>query len=180
MLNSKECKELAHYLRNKMQSAYFQSDFEKLKGWASKLDEQANSKEINNLISSVREWQFYFGRKIGNVDHTVSSKPIIVSRETAQVRVDFIHEELQEYLDANLKGNIVGVLDAILDILYFVIGMVVIHGLQDVAGQGFDIVHKCNMSKLWPGNIVKTREDGKVLKPNTFKKPEPELEKLFE
>ena len=133
-----------------------------------------------NNIKKVLEWQSYFGRKNGNVDHTVSDHPIIVSDETAQARVDFIYEELEEYLVANRKGDIVGVLDAILDIMYFTIGMVVIHGFQDVADRGFDIVHRCNMSKLWPCNEVRIREDGKVLKPPTFKRPEPELRKLFE
>lgn len=42
MLNSEECKEISCYLRNKMQPAYFQSDFEKLKNWVDKLDNQAN------------------------------------------------------------------------------------------------------------------------------------------
>ena len=133
-----------------------------------------------NNIKKVLEWQSYFGRKNGNVDHTVSDHPIIVSDETAQARVNFIYEELQEYFDANHHGDIVGVLDAILDIMYFALGMIVVHGLQGVANKGFEIVHGCNMSKLWPGNEVKIREDGKVLKPPTFKRPEPELRKLFE
>lgn len=130
---------------------------------------------MNDQINQVKRWQSFFGRK----GHVVSDTPICVDKETAQARVDFIQEELEEYLEANANGDIVGILDAILDILYFAFGMVVIHGLQGYAVKGFDIVHQSNMSKLWLGNIVKIRSDGKVLKPDTFERPEPKLKAMF-
>ena len=92
---------------------------------------------MKEAIKQVQQWQSHFGR----MGHVVSNKPIIVDEKTARARVDFIAEELQEYLDANRQGDIVGVLDAILDILYFTFGMVVIHGLQEYVSNGFNIVH---------------------------------------
>jgi len=130
---------------------------------------------MKHQIEQVEEWQGYFGR----MGHIISDDPITIDEKTAQARVDFITEELEEYLDANKAGDIVGVLDAIVDILYFTFGMIVIHGLQAVVSRGFDIVHGCNMTKLWPNNEVKTNSDGKVLKPDSFEKPERQLRYLF-
>ena len=135
---------------------------------------------MKEAINKVFTWQSYFGRDNGVQDHTIALYPKCVNKETAQARIDFILEELEEYRVSNEAGDIVGVLDAILDILYFAFGMIVIHGLHNIADKGFDIVHKANMSKLWPGNVVKITANGKVLKPDTFIRPEPELEKLFD
>jgi predicted HAD superfamily Cof-like phosphohydrolase len=35
----------------------------------------------------------------------------------------------------------------------------------------FSIIHEANMTKIWPDGSIKYREDGKVLKPSTWKDP---------
>jgi predicted HAD superfamily Cof-like phosphohydrolase len=129
-------------------------------------------KEINKVLF----WQSIFGRK----GHVISKSPIIVPQELAKQRADFLYEEIQEYLDANESGDIVEILDALCDILYFLFGMVVIHGLQKYFTKGFDIVHRSNMSKLDEnGNVITIELDGKVLKGKNYWKPREKLEKLL-
>ncbi|MEE9573466.1 MAG: hypothetical protein V3W20_10490, partial [Candidatus Neomarinimicrobiota bacterium] len=53
------------------------------------------------------------------------------------------------------------------------------HGLQEVLPRGFNIVHHCNMPKLWPGGQVKISKNGKILKPAYFKRPEKKLKHLL-
>jgi predicted HAD superfamily Cof-like phosphohydrolase len=132
---------------------------------------------MDKEINKVMFWQSIFGRR----GHVISKSPIIVSQELAKQRADFLYEEIQEYLDANKDGDIVEVLDALCDILYFLFGMVVIHGLQKYFTVGFDIVHRSNMSKLDEnGNVIIRESDGKVLKGKNYWKPREKLEKLLE
>nr|WP_319513391.1 hypothetical protein [uncultured Cohaesibacter sp.] len=42
----------------------------------------------------------------------------------------------------------------------------------EVMGTAFGRVHKSNMSKLQPDGTVKRREDGKILKPDTYVAPD--------
>lgn len=131
---------------------------------------------MKNAIKKVEKWQKLFGR----MEHIVSDTPTTIETITAVARTNFIQEELQEYLTANSDDDVVGVLDALIDLQYFLFGTVAIHGLQEIFPQAFDIVHECNMSKLFPGDKVVTNSQGKVLKPSTFKPPEEALKKLVE
>ena len=127
-------------------------------------------------IKLTHTWHKIFGR----MGHIVSTKPTTIDQKTAQARVDFIKSELDEYLTANKEGNLVGVLKEITDILYFVFGTVVIHGLGKYMIYAFDIVHRSNMSKKTEfGDVLYDKETGKVLKPDNYKKAEPELEELL-
>jgi predicted HAD superfamily Cof-like phosphohydrolase len=132
---------------------------------------------MNREINKVLFWQSIFGRK----GHVVSKFPVIVSEELAKQRADFLYEEINEYLEANKNGDIVEVLDALCDILYFLFGMVVVHGLQKYFTVAFDIVHRSNMSKLDEnGNVIIRETDGKVMKGKNYWKPREKLEKLLE
>jgi hypothetical protein len=64
------------------------------------------------------------------------------------VRADLIAEELEEYRAAFRSGDVVEIADALSDLLYLVLGTYLSHGLQDVAEQLFDEVHRSNMTKL--------------------------------
>ena len=132
---------------------------------------------MNREINKVMLWQTIFGRK----GHVVSKSPTIISEELAKQRAAFLYEEIDEYLEANKNGDIVEVLDALCDILYFLFGMVVIHGLQKKFTAAFEIIHQSNMSKLDNnGNIIVRESDGKILKGENYWKPREKLEKLLE
>lgn len=95
-----------------------------------------------------------------------------------QVRARLIQEELDEYRQAAENGDLVGVADALSDLLYVVLGTYIAHGLQDVAEDLFREVHSSNMSKLDGSGQPLYREDGKVLKSDLFR--EPDLRSILE
>jgi len=93
------------------------------------------------------------------------------------VRLRLMQEELDEYRLAAENGDIVGIADALTDLLYVVYGTILAHGLQDYAQELFDEVHRSNMSKLDENGSPVYREDGKVLKSKLFS--EPDLESIL-
>ena len=59
-------------------------------------------------------------------------------------------------------GELVEIADALTDLLYLVLGTYHSHGLQDIAAELFDEVHRSNMTKLGANGQPVLREDGKV------------------
>ena len=80
-----------------------------------------------------------------------------------------VQEEFDETLDAFTKGDTIELADGIADMVW------VLMGLASSAGIPFDAVwdevKASNMSKVVDGKILK-REDGKVMKPDTYFKPD--------
>lgn len=115
---------------------------------------------------------------------------IFVTEDEARLRLHLIHEELQELSDAigmkfsarnhtyvSLSGenvvepNYVEVLDALTDILYVVYGAYHTFGLAEAATLAWEEVQNSNMSKFPPDGKVIKDANGKVLKPDTYFKP---------
>lgn len=88
------------------------------------------------------------------------------------VRYALMREELEEYREAAEAGDLVGVADALTDLMYVVLGTYLAHGLQDAAEELFREVHRSNMSKLDLDGQPIYREDGKVLKSELFTPPD--------
>ncbi len=95
-----------------------------------------------------------------------------VPRDEFEVRIRLFEEELAEYRKAVEAKDLVAVADALTDMLYILLGTYVTHGLQDVAAELFDEVHRSNMSKLDGHGRPIHREDGKVLKSDGFSQPD--------
>lgn len=95
-----------------------------------------------------------------------------ISDETIALRISLIQEELNEYRAAADAHDLVGIADALSDLMYVVLGTYVSHGLQDVAEALFAEVHRSNMSKLDGNGQVIYREDGKVLKSDLWRPPD--------
>lgn len=87
-----------------------------------------------------------------------------------ELYVNLIEEEVGELADAIAQENRVEQLDALIDILVVTIGALNSLGV-DLQG-AWDEVIRSNMSKVDPatGKVLK-REDGKVLKPDTYSPP---------
>ena len=85
--------------------------------------------------------------------------------------VRLIHEEIGELQTAIAAEDKVEQLDALIDILVVVVGA--LHSLGTDAEGAWNEVIRSNMSKLDPatGKVIK-REDGKILKPDTYLPPE--------
>ena len=92
--------------------------------------------------------------------------------ETISLRIKLIQEELDEYVEAANARDLVGVADALTDLMYVVLGTYVSHGLQLCGEALFDEVHSSNMSKLDENGAAIHRADGKVLKSHRFRPPD--------
>ncbi len=99
------------------------------------------------------------------MDYPIAERPTDVEREMAHQRYSFIREESDEYLQAALDKNLVGIADALADILYVVLGTAIVHGIdiQPI----FDAVHKSNMSKDILDPVTKKGGKGPNYKPPT-------------
>jgi predicted HAD superfamily Cof-like phosphohydrolase len=88
----------------------------------------------------------------------------------AKLRVDLLVEETGEFAEASVKGDIVGIADALADIVYVAYGAAVTYGIDlDAALRE---VHRSNMSKLDDQGRPVYREDGKVLKSARYTPPD--------
>jgi predicted HAD superfamily Cof-like phosphohydrolase len=88
----------------------------------------------------------------------------------AKLRVALLEEEVGEFVTASEKGDLIGVADALADIVYVAYGTALTYGidLDAVLAE----VHRSNMSKLgWDGKPL-IRDDGKVLKSDRYFRPD--------
>jgi predicted HAD superfamily Cof-like phosphohydrolase len=92
-----------------------------------------------------------------------------LNKETVLLRHRLMTEENEEYLEAAINQDLVGIADALGDMLYILCGTIISHGLQDKIEDVFEAIQKSNMSKLDENGQPLFREDGKVIKgPNYF------------
>jgi predicted HAD superfamily Cof-like phosphohydrolase len=93
----------------------------------------------------------------------------------AELRYELIREELEEMREALDNKDLIGIADALTDLLYVVYGAGHSFGLDLDAC--FNEVHRSNMSKLGADGKPIYREDGKVLKGENYSPPD--LEKTL-
>ena len=93
------------------------------------------------------------------------------NEEQAQLYHRLINEEYNEFIVARNKKDEVETLDACFDMMWVIIGYMLSKG-YDVEG-AWDEGAKSNLAKIdtLTGKVTK-REDGKVLKPEGWKKPD--------
>ena len=84
----------------------------------------------------------------------------------AELRIRLIEEEAAEFAVAARAGDLVGVLDALSDLLYVTYGAAVSLGVD--IEPFFDEVHRSNMAKVGGTR----RPDGKWLKPAGWQPPD--------
>lgn len=123
---------------------------------------------MTNELSKVKEFMAACGQEVNAV-------PTMPDEATRQLRHSILVEEVMElqYAETNIDA-----LDAITDILYVLLGTAHAYGLGDKLEAAFNEVHRSNMTKVMPDGKVLKREDGKILKPDTYEKPN--LQKVFE
>jgi predicted HAD superfamily Cof-like phosphohydrolase len=104
------------------------------------------------FISEVEEFNKVMGKSWQN-----RTTPTIDPKD-AQFVINFITEELDELKQAVEENDIVGVLDAILDITYVGLGNgALVFGLKDKIEDGYAEVQASNLSK-----ICKTEEEARL------------------
>ena len=105
-----------------------------------------------------------------SMEQDVLIRPSFPEDSVQRLRLDLIEEELDELQYGIDNQDMVEVADALTDLLY------VVYGAGHAFGIGLDDcfkdVHKSNLSKLGPDFRPIKREDGKVLKPDTYFPPD--------
>ena len=100
----------------------------------------------------------------------VNAVPTFPEEEIQRLRLDLIEEELDELHYAIDNKDMVEIADALGDLLYVVYGAGHAFGID--LDECFKEIHASNMSKLGPDGKPIKREDGKVLKPDSFFPPD--------
>jgi hypothetical protein len=118
---------------------------------------------LKEQIKKVEEFQKMF--EIGN-----NYSPCLIDKDEFLLRHKLGMEELDEYLDACIKGDIISISDALGDQLYILCGTILRHGLQELIEPIFEEIHFSNLTKLENG-IPKRRADGKIIKGANYKAP---------
>jgi predicted HAD superfamily Cof-like phosphohydrolase len=118
---------------------------------------------LNDSFEKVRQFHIAF-------NHECPSNPAMLPEERVKKRYNWMLEELEELRKAN---SIHDQADAIIDLMYFALGTMVEMGVRPE--RLFEIVHEANMNKLWPDGKVHYADDGKVVKPPSWRPPEPLL-----
>lgn len=122
---------------------------------------------INKEFEMVKEFHKKF-------NHPVGETPVMMSRDRAIKRYNWMKEEIDEFLEAN---EIVEQADAMIDVIYFALGTLVEMGVRPA--KLFEIVQEANMSKLWEDGKPHYAVDGKTIKPKTWVDPHPRLEEAI-
>ena len=119
---------------------------------------------MNPIVKSLLEFNDAF--EIPKLE-----SPGLSSKEMIELRIKLLREEVEEYAEAALSGDLVEVLDALADIGYILAGTIINHGMQNIYDDAFDEVHRSNMAKLVDGKVLR-RDDGKVMKPEGWQPPQ--------
>ena len=110
----------------------------------------------------VKEFMETFGQE-------VKEYPEWPDRETLDLRLELIQEEVAELIAGAAQKDFENVTKELVDILYVVYGMGLSMGVD--LNICFNEVHRSNMAKLVDGKVIR-REDGKVLKPEGWQPPQ--------
>ena len=101
-----------------------------------------------------------------------STAPTLQPEEICYLRHSLMAEENDEYIEACAEGNIVGIADALGDMMYILCGTILKHGMQHVIENVFDEIHRSNLSKLDPDGNPVIRDDGKIIKGPDYQPPD--------
>lgn len=117
---------------------------------------------MTDTLKLVKEFHIAFG-------HPIAKTPALIDMNRANMRVSLIKEETEELVNAILEGNLVEVADALADLKYVTDGMALEYGIP--LNRCSEEVHRSNMTKLGLDGKPIYREDGKILKGESFEEP---------
>lgn len=124
----------------------------------------------NSMQTDVEEFMVACGQEVAKF-------PCIPTEDVENLRVSLMTEELlgaDELIESMRNLDLTGIADGIADLLYVVLGTAAAYGID--AQAVFSEVHRSNMTKVGPDGKVIRREDGKILKPETFEPARVEAE----
>lgn len=111
----------------------------------------------NDVADFMKAGEQTIKREIGNFD------------QQAMLYFSLVKEEFEELNEAVKNNDIIETADACADLIWVIEGLC--HSLGIPLQRVWDEVARSNMSKIVDGKLIK-REDGKVLKPDTYSPPD--------
>lgn len=102
----------------------------------------------------------------------VAPRPMLLNPETLEFRKKFMVEELTEFLQSHVKGDVEGCADALIDLVYVAMGTAVMMGLD--WQPMWDEVQRANMSKVRATSASQSKRGTAldVVKPEGWRGPD--------
>lgn len=118
-----------------------------------------------NLFKDILEFHEKFELKY-------DGKPRTLESELRHFRIDFMEEELVEYIEASHSGDLAKQLDALVDLVYVALGTAHIQGFD--FNEAWRRVHEANMKKVRAVVVTdsKRRSTYDVVKPAGWTPPD--------
>lgn len=124
------------------------------------------SMEINLSTRSMYDDVAEFHEKVLLVKSP--EMPTLVSQEWLMERFRFLTEEINEYIECGLDGDMVGVVDGLLDTVYVALGTLYQMGVP--VQPCWDLIQKANMAKV--SGVTKRGNAIDAIKPEGWVGPE--------
>lgn len=107
----------------------------------------------------------------------MAERPSVMHPTMARFRVNFMQEELDEFVEAYDKGDVAVMVDSLIDLVYVALGTALIMGVSEGQWQRcWDIVQLANMAKV---RGVSGRSSYDVVKPEGWTDPLPALKHIL-
>ena len=105
----------------------------------------------------------------------------LLSPQELEYAVKAAKEEMQEFFEAHEKQDVIGAVDAVVDLLYFGVGFLKRLGLtREQVSQAMAAVHHCNMTKKLSTNVTKRVEGvADATKPEGWVGPEERIAEIL-
>ena len=121
--------------------------------------------KIMNNQKDVTEFMAAADQYVGTTPH-LNEK----NEQQARLYIDLIDEEFRELCDGFLRRHIGDIADGGADLVWVVQGLFTTLGID--FNKVWEEVRASNMSKVSDNGKIKKREDGKILKPESYFKPD--------
>jgi hypothetical protein len=141
--------------------------------WSEKNDGSwalTKKENIMNNQKDVTEFMAAADQYIGETPHFNEK-----NEQQARLYIDLIDEEFQELCDGFIRRHIGDIADGGADLVWVVQGLFTTLGID--FNKVWEEVRASNMSKVSEGGKIKKRADGKILKPESYFKPD--IEKVL-
>jgi predicted HAD superfamily Cof-like phosphohydrolase len=135
-----------------------------LNGFEQDRDVSKDSQQYFDVAAAVAAFHGAFGLPVKK------SPGVKIDHDLARLRVDLLEEEVGEFVTASQKEDLIGIADALADIVYVVYGTALTYGID--LDSVLQEVHRSNMSKLSDDGKPLLRSDGKVIKSGHYFPPD--------
>jgi predicted HAD superfamily Cof-like phosphohydrolase len=129
---------------------------------------------MDNIVHSIYD----FNEQIIDMPQDLPLQPLTV--ELREWFITALQEEITEYRLAHDTDDLIGQVDAILDMIYFAVGRLKQMGLtREQAIACFDAVHTANMTKRRGAQAKRGNVEADAVKPNGWVSPEEGIKRIL-